>query len=91
MNQAEHRRDVRISAMEDRALINLIVRDTSGDVTTDEQVAFSSIRKQIASTPFDCDHRIYLSRKQRAWAEEIVQRITPIRADEAPRGKEGNA
>jgi hypothetical protein len=75
MNNAEQRRNVRIAAMTDLELLELF-RDA--DIGPGEYVAFANMRAEGRR----------LTSKQRAWAEEVARRITPIRASEAPRGAE---
>jgi hypothetical protein len=80
MNNAEQRRNVRIAAMADLDLLDLVIGDA--ETTSDERTTFMNMRADIRGG------RSCLSRKQRAWAEEVARRVTPLRAEEAPRGRE---
>ena len=80
MNFAEHRRDLRIASMLDLELLDLLLGD--GEVEEDEKIVASDMRAPLLS-----GERRRLSLKQRAWAEDIARRVTPISAKDAPEGR----
>ena len=80
MNVAEKRRDERIEAMSDLALLGALIADEDLDPT--ERSAFSDMRGDLLS-----EERLGLSKRQRAWAEEVMRRITPIRSEDVPAGR----
>ena len=91
MNFAERRRDLRIAAMRDSELLDMLRADD--EVEPDEWVIICNMQKQLAGPsrvgstfPFR-DTAPALSLKQRAWAEEIARRITPISAKHVPEGR----
>jgi hypothetical protein len=96
MNDAERKRDVRIVTMSDVDLLRALVGDpydcenggtgAGEDLTDDEAAAF--IDMLMSLTCAESERRNCLSRKQRTWAEEVMRRVTPVQASDAPRGKE---
>jgi hypothetical protein len=79
MNDAERRRNVRIRAMSDEDLLNLVcASDFREDVTSGEYAAFANMRANQET----------LTLKQRAWAEEVARRVVPFDARDVPRGRE---
>lgn len=80
MNRAEEARDARIARLSDRDLLLAITRDD--DVTSDEKERFWDMRLRLAY------EGAVLSKKQRSFAEEVLRRVTPILAADAPRGRE---
>ena len=83
MNFAEQRRNVRIAAMTDRELLELLCRDD--DVRPDEYAILASMRAQVLNHLGEQDG--HLSKKQRAWAEDVARRVVPLDAREVPRGR----
>lgn len=81
---AEHRRNVRIAAWDDLALLDALTE--SHELTVDEFVAFTNMKRQISSGGERTQR--HLTTKQRSWAEEVARRVTPILASDAPRGRE---
>ena len=84
MNDAEHRRNVKIAAMKDPELLDALLKDP--DVTEHERVSFLDMQAQLRRG-YGQGSR-FLSVKQRTWAEEVLRRITPVDAKDVPRGKE---
>lgn len=80
MNLAERRRDLRIAAMLDLELLDLVCND--GEVEADEFVIACNMRTQVRA-----GERAHLSLKQRAWAEDIACRITPFSSKDVPEGR----
>jgi hypothetical protein len=83
VNFAEQRRNVRIAAMTDRELLELLCRDD--DVRPDEYAILASMRAQVLNHLGEQDG--HLSKKQRAWAEDVARRVVPLDAREVPRGR----
>jgi hypothetical protein len=83
LNFAEQRRNVRIAAMTDRELLELLCRDD--DVRPDEYAILASMRAQVLNHLGEQDG--HLSKKQRAWAEDVARRVVPLDAREVPRGR----
>jgi hypothetical protein len=83
VNFAEQRRNVRIAAMTDRELLELLCRDD--DVRPDEYAILASMRAQVLNHLGEQDG--HLSKKQRAFAEDIAHRVVPFDAREVPRGR----
>ena len=83
MNFAEQRRNVRIAAMTDRELLELLCRDD--DVRPDEYAILASMRAQVLNHLGEQDG--HLSKKQRAFAEDIAHRVVPFDAREVPQGR----
>lgn len=82
VNTAERLRDERIAKMGDLELLRVLVTEPrDADVTDDEFSAFVDMILHVRAGSL-------LTRKQRAWAEEVARRITPVRAAEAPKGRE---
>jgi hypothetical protein len=83
MNLAEDKRNARIEAMDDGELLEVILN--SGDLSEVEVHAFADMRAGLVDPN---GPRRGLSKRQRAWAEEVARRVVPIRAEEVPRGRE---
>ena len=83
MNLAEDKRNARIEAMDDGKLLELVLE--SGDLSDAETHAFADMRAGLIDPS---DPRQGLSKRQRAWVEEVARRVVPIRAEEVPRGRE---
>lgn len=82
MNDAERRRDNRIADLNDTEILDLLCAcDSDADVTVDEFVAFSSMRNAGRG-------HIFLTKRQRAWAEAVAKRIVPFDSRDVPRGRE---
>ena len=82
VNTAERLRDERITKLSDTMLLRALVTEPrDADVTDEEFAAFVDMLLYVKSGSL-------LTRKQRAWAEEVARRITPVRAAEAPKGRE---
>ena len=81
MNFAERRRDLHISAMLDLELLDMLCGDPELEVS--EWRAFRNMRAEIRTGSYK-----RLSLKQRAWAEDVARRITPIKASDVPKGAE---
>ncbi len=82
MNYAEQRRNVRIAGMDDLELVEIVIKDSDSNAV--EVAMASSMRAQI--TDVFGEPRGCLTKKQRAWAEEIARRVTPISANDVPKG-----
>lgn len=80
MNRAEEIRNAEIANLDDVALLRRIVSAGCGSEEVSD-VEFKAFTDMIAQAR-------RLSERQRAWAEEVVRRITPIRAADVPRGRE---
>lgn len=83
MNQAEEIRNEAIRKLSDVDLLDRVLSDRSGDVSTAERKAFQEMRGAIV-----LEERTALSKRQRAWTEEACRRIMPINAADVPRGRE---
>jgi len=84
MNEAEARRDERISRLRDPDLLELVVgRSRDEQLSPEEYAAFVKMLGDLR-----LGERACLSRRQRVWVEGAARRITPIRAEDAPRGRE---
>lgn len=81
MNLAEEKRNRLISQLPDVALLKKIVEDS--EVDEREKKEFTRMHDEIRA-----GERMRLSGKQRAWAEDVLRRLTPIVAGDAPRGRE---
>jgi hypothetical protein len=85
MNNAERLRDARIANMTDVGILEWLINDA--DVSTDERARFVDMRAELARWAAlhggSC-----LTKKQRAFAEEVARRVVPIDTREVPRGKE---
>jgi len=81
MNNAEHRRNLQISAMHDMPLLEHVL--AFDDLTPPERTSFMEMRSEIVTHQRAC-----LSRKQRSWLEDVAKRVTPIDAKAVPRGRE---
>jgi hypothetical protein len=80
---AEQRRNVRIGGMSDRELLELLCCDD--DVRPDEYAILASMRAQVLNHLGEQDG--HLSKKQRAWCEEVARRIVPLDSREVTRGR----
>lgn len=84
MNDAARRRDARIVAMTDVDLLEALVEGPcDGDVSADETGMLIDMLARLTA-----GERYGLSTKQRAFAEDILRRVMPLRAADAPRGRE---
>lgn len=79
MNRAEEIRNAEIAKLDDWTLLRRIVEPRDEDVSDGEFNAFVDMLEAIGERR--------LSARQRAWAEEVARRITPIRAADVPRGQ----
>jgi hypothetical protein len=82
MNGAERRRDLRISAMPDLELLDVVCADfQSEDPDSAALAAFVDMRKGVSD-----GNR--LTRRQREWAESLARQVVPLDWRDAPRGHE---
>jgi len=88
MNTAEDRRNERIAKMGDLDLLNLLIADATDGVRPEDRAAFADMRGAVADVFGESITGRRLSKKQRAWAEEAARRVVPVRAEDAPRGRE---
>jgi hypothetical protein len=86
VNTAEKKRNARIARLTDIDLARWILHDTTGDVTGGEFEAFQGMLNALCAARGSAEFRSCLTKKQRAWGEEIAKRITPLRAEDAPKG-----
>ena len=70
MNNAEHRRNLQISAMHDMPLLEHVL--AFDDLTPPERTSFMEMRSEIVTHQRAC-----LSRKQRSWLEDVAGRHKP--------------
>lgn len=80
MNEGERLRDARLSAMSDRALLELVLDDHGEEVTIAERAAFAEMLSAVKGG-------YYLTERQRAWALDAGARVTPIDAKDVPAGR----
>jgi hypothetical protein len=80
MNFAEEKRNRMIAQLPDVALLNRIVEDD--EAAPQEKEQFKRMADEIRA-----GERMRLSGKQRAWAEDVLRRLTPISATDVPKGK----
>lgn len=80
MNEAERRRDERIARLDDRALLESLTGPGS-ELTGSEAEAFGRMLRRLRAGEV-------LSKKERTWAEEVARRVTPVRAGDAPKGRD---
>ena len=78
---AEKKRDQRIAWLDDLALLEELLKEES--VIGEARCVFETRHREIRNGVRAC-----LSRRERAWAEETARKFMPMRAEDAPRGKE---
>jgi len=91
MNEGERKRDARIAGWSDVDLLRTILHDTTEAVSKGEHDAFQDMLNGLCALQGH-EHlsegaRVYLSKKQRTWAEEVARRVVPVRAADVPQGE----
>lgn len=86
MSLAEDKRDARIAAMDDGTLLEVVLE--SGELSETETHAFADMKAGLENYEMEAGEVGRLSKRQRAWLEEVGRRVVPIRAEDAPRGRE---
>lgn len=85
MNRGEAERNARIARMTDRALLSYLATETMNnpeELSTEECSTFADIFASL-----DLAKGNVMTKSERAHAEEVARRITPLKASEVPIGR----
>jgi hypothetical protein len=89
MNTAQDKLRARLEKLTDHDVLELLVENSAiHDLSDGERAAFANMRANLFDSFGEAIRGRTLSTKQRRWALDVLERVTPISASDVPRGKE---